>query len=1802
MHLRICVFACLVVCGLASSFFLTASAVGIGQPRMKGQFSTVQGSDITAVEVEVPLLFDVDESQELSVLVEGFVCPGLADPSVCSVSPACECDFASIPSPSACVSELPACCEASYPAAWSSACDPATSPSSWVVLNPDESQVLVVPPVRGKEVNTPLYLRYHPSSEASCRGFGLSLLAPFEELGEALSLETEIYYYVSWTNARPETDPLAMVIRAVPGESHNCGRPRFCPSDRADALQSNGWFGESNTRTAFIAMYANAFTYLNQAVDGYVLLTLKETPDVTDITVTTLTNVGATLPAVPLADRTTYLINASPSVASGYFYYQHPINSPCQQLIVDIHCTSGTPRPQLYGSFSPPPLINWLTHGFIAVASLAFNVCPGETIYIRGVFFASTLTPTTSTTALLTTYLNPPVDLLPLNELNPNLIGTVLSGARAARLICDANTLVLLLGSAYAAGNGRYMSVCDGSYVGALTPACGQFYPISNRENASMLWPAPPTSILTDTYSALNFKQLSAGIGAPLSPNLRFAIVLQQEIFQSKYFGSRAGWIFLTWDQLSRCNLEFDGSLVTGDGRRVFGNSSWLGLPTEQEHLCTPPEVRSARQQLKQQSKAIQSNDFYTLPTSQQRTDLFQQAQTSLLTAFSPCEYAIKVEYQTTHIPGNCSVADPCCPLAEQYIRYFYNYCPLEAYTAIESTINVDVIEEQGGSYECTEALVHEVAQSQAFVSLVPESASKVPCSLGQQDIDILQKSLLAYYQTCRKTYIGPFDKGLPCSSTADCPAHPNIVCLPVTGVAPTGNLYSSTGKRRNKTCQAPTAVWDSLIFDCLVDTMPVLVRNTLAQTLNISISTDDDEFRAALLDYLTEDGCTSVDPSSPKKFAATVSLKVLSDDPTGVSTNTCTNQGTCPWPITCLDTMCPLSQGCTVPWNCRSLWSSFTHATEQSDCETSYRCNVVTASGPVTCSSTNEQDCLSECQAEFGATGFCGYCDTVTGYCYVATDELGNTLSEQQCSTQPADQTCFVQELAVLKSSPCNGRGACTHFNDAVSGAQLMQETDCNQAPSLCLTKERTVMFPPQGGCLGAIRVAGIGCATAQMTDAGCLYSKTVYADSTTCLNSVDPLLSTSKMKGWVEPVNTREACEQQTSMYVCQLPFNDTSPFSTKPILNSQPLCSFRGGDYRSSYTWEPPTFNAGEIVPLSWINVQAVSSGSWSQRINFNRFSGVIRQTITQVQTYVDVLTSVCAYTNVMSLAMQASVCQNVTEPEPGDGCRFVYHTTSSQTPEQQLGSTLVCDNNAINDNITYPSSLTIPPVSLTLDDRSDLHGHGPPVLPECMSISAQLRSNAKFLPSRRRIRETSFFLTRQDTFIPPLSALSSKMAPNGYLLSDAVQLRQDSGSGAHVSHVKMCITPRYDFLAKVDSLLHSNHSEHSPPYYLGFGGYERWRVVPLTSPRSSVSVSYLTQDGELINVAGAKLTGNQSITTLISVCLEISDLELDPNDASWYVAVLTFNDDPEDTSNGFNTAETVWLYITAAAYLAPVLVLWLPSVLRHWRNPFIVPVLASTFLSLFLIFRATLLFCLASNAIAPSSTTEFALTDVAVWCEFAAVCLLAVAITTAVAASHHLRKTKGFADSTRQQALFIVLILLLLALFVGFLIGYSQCGDGSSGITDPTTSCEGRLPAGEQLWTTRRILRFTYEVVLAVFAFLLGIWLLWVVWAVSAKVGRTQTRVRRLAGATSMLALTTLSHAIIALILIGTEWTNFIFGIIMLYVTELIPVTIFFLLSFWKNITALRSTSRSKTHTSADSSMASARNNGSSTAIP
>lgn len=346
-------------------------------------------------------------------------------------------------------------------------------------------------------------------------------------------------------------------------------------------------------------------------------------------------------------------------------------------------------------------------------------------------------------------------------------------------------------------------------------------------------------------------------------------------------------------------------------------------------------------------------------------------------------------------------------------------------------------------------------------------------------------------------------------------------------------------------------------------------------------------------------------------------------------------------------------------------------------------------------------------------------------------------------------------------------------------------------------------------------------------------------------------------------------------------------------------------------------------------------------------------------------------------------------------------------------------------------------------------------------------------------------------------------------------------------------------------------------------LGFGVLEDWTVTPLKeNDEGKFKVTYLSQGGTFTVVNSSVLA--YPLTTVIQVCMTVEELALGAEKAPKLVLVLI---DPEQSEqNGFTAAETVWLYVTAALYLAPaVLVLVLTPFMYRLKRQLTLLHSASLILCVFLIFRTTLLLCLAAGAMAASSTAEFALADVAVWCEVAAVTLFSLQLWLILQQSGRLRPIQQLTHNSMMLLLFVLGNTLLLLIFVAFIVAYDATGNVDSGISSPITTCLGRIPTEQQFWTTRRIVRFTFELLLVVIAFGLGAWIV----SLIAKLwGHSGQPIQEIAVLTLAVAILMLSHAIIAAIMLATGYNSFVFGLIMLYATELIPVTVFLCFTLWR----------------------------------
>ena len=1721
-----------------------------GTPEIRPELLSFQGREIEAARVQI----DLGITDDLLYLWSGFVCPAQEPGSSClSSSPSCTCDY------TAECGTLPACCQSGN--LFHLTCDTFSS-DAFQIISPSST----MPVLLG---SSPLYFRYHPSTASRCQGWGLLIRPPPTDVvgSDRLNVALHAYgVYVSYTHPRPEEDPNAhfQYFSSVSNPLSSSKSIVFCPMTSAlpnpQINQFSLWIpSHVNTNTVFISLLSLS-TIPEGVLEVSALFSFYET---NDISLQTLVDFPS-----PPSDPVSILNGQTFSgfLQQGQFFfisYEHQ-EPECRNVIIDLHL-GGFGDGDLYSTLGPE--INyfntmWFSYQ-IGADQVTLNLCPGEVISVLlDMFYGPYL-------FFLTVLIDPVVEALSIyDDLNPLVV--VPNTVKASRLVCsDA-----LIPTPFYSAN-LFAFYCEDWLTAAIDDPfrnnCQQYFPLAPLRDTTVMWPPPSRNYMSDsTLQSLIPEQLASNFDFSPVRGSYFAAVVVKHRFSKD--GQVATSTFFEWDQLQTCQIEFLATLVTPSGDRVRGLTPTL-QPVLEQILCEPENVQTALQEINSLSRFFGSDLFFEETSyPEQQTMLLQQVLIALTSQVSSCSWIISelfLKEQQLAVglvkpPVNCLLDDPCCPDAPQSIRYFFSFCPssIDWKFASQSSVLFPVVAEYCPNGECLAALLEELADGRFRIEASQAGQSPGICSFTEESVTVQQKQIADYYASCKARYIGRIDDGLPCQLDSDC-----LVgrCRPISTDALNQYSFRSATRRIYKICQANSRELGELIFNCLLDEMPYTVKAYLEGILQQDSNTKELSFREGARLLFSRPGCSS--NSSLSVLGHRRPLLTLYGDFWNPFS-------TCPQPIGCLD------EYCSLPYICRSPWEVSLHSLGpyegppmgQSECLSAMQCNVATSgTGVHVCLS---DECTAECQSVVGSATFCGYCFDTGCLQLVDIDGIPQT-----CDTGPLE-ACFFPDLHLLLNEPCAGRGSCTIADDSPSSslADILSQNECSSHQGMCLSSpERSLIFPG-GGCLGSILYDSFYSCTdgSRATEAGCLYVDQFgnpipgYAVPAECEGQLDPHAppGSGRYLHWIDPIKTPEACLHDERLFTCQLPVNASTPDASAPNQNNRSICEIRGGVFSVPFLWEAPAFVPGVPVLIpggasSTFPVQAIPMNSWVDEgvFNFEAFASFLTNTANARASQTNSLVAICSYSNALAVSISATACDcqfggmttNVSAEELG--CAELSVPNSGELPPVQfLGTQIVCDTSQIDDNVSYPTELDMPPVALAMLPES--HFTTPS---KCVSLSGWLYSNSRMIKDRTRIRLTSFFIARQDPQLPPLASFSDNMAVNGRIVSDGVRFSSDERLG--LRKASLCIRPRRDFL----QFLHEQLSNSSLYPHVDFGFLDGWVVRTLSPSPNDVYVTYMSPDGSFYLAASPGSLVIRPLDDIVQVCRVFDEISFNSLSSNIFTLVL-IGEDPQAKNNGFSTLETVWLYLTAAFYLVPVIFVYFPSVFYMVSNGISLlkaSHVAASFLSLCLVFRAALLFGLADAAITESSVTEFALSDIAIWCEFAALSVLTLTITLSWLRSRSLRAATPFEESRMLIVGFVVFIGALLALFVAFVIAYAVIGSASSGISSPTTRCAGRLPADDIFWTAQRIIRFTYEVVVVFCCLLLGIWLA----ACGSLLFSHGSSTRKMAVVSSMLCFAVLSHGIISLILIGTEYNNFAFGLTMLYATELIPLFLFILLVLW-----------------------------------
>ena len=409
----------------------------------------------------------------------------------------------------------------------------------------------------------------------------------------------------------------------------------------------------------------------------------------------------------------------------------------------------------------------------------------------------------------------------------------------------------------------------------------------------------------------------------------------------------------------------------------------------------------------------------------------------------------------------------------------------------------------------------------------------------------------------------------------------------------------------------------------------------------------------------------------------------------------------------------------------------------------------------------------------------------------------------------------------------------------------------------------------------------------------------------------------------------------------------------------------------------------------------------------------------------------------------------------------------------------------------------------------------------------------------------------YKTRKDIEIPAFAVFQDENVV-GAVLSDGIHIETESPV-TQISNFTLCIALRQ---TTVSTILNSSH--YLP--FLGFlsFGYsdESFRQVrPLNS--GSDTVRYFIDHSDTSSVA-------DSLAEVRYVCRHFDLLETDISSKKRIFFAIALSNDYQTTSNGFSATENNLIIATGVFYLLPCFIIYPPQfinvliALSKNASNIRVNFWSVTALFCFFLLRAVLLFTIASSEVSINSTAEFALSETAVLCEFLSISLLSAYILSII---QRLQKLKT-ASSLQKQTLIAVAVLnlILVAMLIGFLIGF-QYSPPDDGISNPILHCLGRIEEGQTFWTTKRVLRFIFSCTVATFTLLLGFSLSWLAFETHRSNESDNSKLSRFIFGSVFASASLIAQSVISLALLATGYSNFAFGIAMLWIVELVPLSVY-----------------------------------------
>lgn len=1699
----------------------------LGEPTFFVQEAFGETITFKVAQVDVPLL-DYTEDTDLHYLSEAFLCP--ASDLCADASPSsCTCNFTLIKTVADC-GNLPPCCKQEFVQIYEELCFSTDLPSQqWRVLTPGAAPLIDV-----AEPGETLYFRYHPSADAACRGFGFDVIPPPSYAEQARSFGIQLF--MSFNTSLPEQDSAGYTVRYTPTSAYEMAENiRFCPP--SSIISSPNFFDTIlNVRTAFIAVTTLSTSESLVPLPSPFQLQVVESNNVTDMTFTDAPAAAATCGSFGYPcirdGQSIYGYGSSTASSLIYFSLDYSVPDACTAMSFNVRGDANV-EVNLYVNREKQSRTAWFYNTTwmsrkIGPDSLVFFVCPDEPLVIgvnsylgAGNFVLSVSSTSPYKSRSLAT------------DISALWLGSSILGA--SRLTCWQATTA----SRFPLGDGRGDWRCT-SWYGQWFENCRQYFPLGPSLSANSLWPPAPTPF-GDVFQAATFNTSQLESNITYKGGSYSAIVLYDRINVQTTTGLQSEMIYWTLDQIPSCRIDFLNMIYDPvQSRLLRGQTDYL---KRRESICSPNQLAEMQDKFNRELTTLsglgaQSGDNVSLQTQAFKIDLLGLDQrwsncTELMGTYST---ATTITLGTP-VQTPCSMWDACCPTASSGVNGLYDYCLDTSYSELNVNVPLaDAINANCSNAACISQLITEAGLSMQYVSGEPIDK----CAANANLASTFNNAVIDYVDSCRRRYTGEFGSGIECTTVADCPGADTgrVVCSPFQRNA----ALSSWDGIARRTCQTDSAFYDELVFDCLVKEIPPLLETPLRSVLKIP---REEPFtgataRALLWDAISAPGCSSTVPTDSLAFTEHYYL-LNTDD------SNCITRDGCPLGLTCPDVNCFLPFMCQSPWrSCSYEWTVDTTNTVPTNdtCALQYQCNVVEApadassSTPVgtviTCNS--DSDCHAACGMSSSQPNFCGYCDADLQLCF----ELTDVTSESDCLA--VGTACYLPGVGQLQQCTTSDTlGSC----DILAGQPAtVSSSDACTSRTICSYHPGT--RPIVGGyCQTLISYLWPACTSSVTTATGCSQvspsTGQLLITEEYCRNTLQPLYPLT-FEQWIDQVDTLEACVDADAFQICFIE-------GALPTLFNSSTCQAVGGTRRSPYTFRTGNYTASQTVSVSWQPRGYTSTGNYSTRLSYARMNDLWASTLDQYTVLDTISVAECRFFSPATTATSALACSCQPPDSPtldethSTMCQRLSDSSTSRPPATLASVTAVCRD--------VGGTLLAPPAMLVLPDTNFQFG---PSSLSCLSLNISYISAAKFSTARQRIRSTSFFVNRQDEDIPPLAVFNSAGVVVGKILSDGVKLSSNP-SHQQLHNVTLCIQVRSDF---VEQIIAGNSSQYVKRFAIGIATERFEQINPLTA---DVTLEYFVDPSYGYNDSSAsQSTAYDVLQKTRYVCHSFDVLKT----TSYPLFAITIQDDINADQNGFSSDEESWMFATGAVYLAalliyaPCLVITIKRLIGREPEAIRINTLSATILITFFVLRGALLIGLGTGAVLSNTTSEFALSQFAIWAEFTAIALVTIFLYVLLARSAKLQKTATLNRSTVIMCVFFS--GLLLAILVAFLIAYAEA-PLDDGISNTLVSCYGRIVDGETFWTTRRILRFTYAIVVALFSIVLAIFLCHLMKKMNrdTAVGQDALLVFNVIAVVATFAL--FAHSIIAIALVASGYNSFGFGLAMLWVTEIVPYSIF-----------------------------------------